>query len=98
MFNKILVTLGFAAFGAIFPMQAGPPLICHPYNIGDAKSLPWGANSANWDNPDPNYNVKGLRADTLKLLDDTAPVLVRMESLRRATVYGDQNHREAAQL
>jgi hypothetical protein len=98
MLNKMLFTLGFATFGAIFTAQAGPPLICHPYNIGDAQSLPWGQNSANWDNPDPNYNVQQLSADTLKLLNDGTPVLVRMEALRRATIYGEKDHRAASDL
>src|SRR5438105_4489844 len=98
MLNKMLVTLGFATFGAIFTAQAGPPLICHPYNIGEAKSLPWGQDGANWDNPDPHFNVQQLNADTLKLLNDSTPVLVRMETLRRATIYGEKDHRAAADL
>jgi hypothetical protein len=98
MLNKMLVTLGFATFGAIFTAQAGPPLICHQFNIGDAKSLPWGQNASNWDNPDPKYNVQQLSADTLKLLDDSTPILARMETLRRATIYGEKDHRAAAQL
>jgi hypothetical protein len=99
MLNKVLVTLGFATFGAIFTAQAGPPLICHPYNIGAAQSLPWGTSTAaGWDNPDANYNVQQLSADTLRLLDDKTPVLVRMETLRRATIYGAKDHRVATEL
>jgi hypothetical protein len=29
------------------PAQAGPPLICHPYEIGNAHSLPW-SNTSEW--------------------------------------------------
>src|SRR5437764_4453776 len=98
MLNKMLVTLGFATFGAIFTAQAGPPLICHAFHIGDAKSLPWGQNNANWDNPDPHYNVQQLSADTLKLLNDSTPILARMETLRRAIIYGEKDHRVASDL
>ena len=99
MIDKMLVTIGFATFGAIFTAQAGPPLICHPYNIGTAQSLPWGNSvSAGWDNPDARYNVRQLSADTLKLLNDRTPVLVRMETLRRATIYGEKDHRAATEL
>ncbi|MGI8745507.1 MAG: hypothetical protein ACR2NN_23630 [Bryobacteraceae bacterium] len=95
MFLKI----GFAAFAAIFAAQAGPPLICQSYNIGTAPSLPWGNNTAaGWDNPDSSYNTKQLSADTLKLLDARTPVLARMETLRRATIYGEKDHAAAAEL
>jgi hypothetical protein len=97
MRNFLLVTIGFAALGTMFIAQAGPPLICHPYNIGAAKSLPWGSGS-NWDNPDPAYNVKNLAADTLAILDQNPPVLVRMETLRRAVLYGSADHDAARAL
>ena len=34
--STVAVLLGFTTFA-----QAGPPLICHPIEIGQAKSLPW---------------------------------------------------------
>lgn len=89
MRNILLFTL--AALGATFVAQAGPPLICHPYSIGDAKSLPWGQ-GPNWDNPDPAYNLKSLASDTLAILDQSPAVLVRMETMRRAVVYGARDH------
>jgi len=64
---------------------AGPPLICHPYDIGNARSLPWGGSA--WRQVDRNYNINKLVDDTLALLTPDSPVLVRMETLRRATVY-----------
>lgn len=91
------LTLGCAALGAFFVAEAGPPLICHPYNIGDSKSLPWNAGS-DWNNPDPSYNVKNLSADTLALLDQAPVLLVRMETLRRATLYGAKDHDAARAL
>jgi hypothetical protein len=84
----------------VFTAYAGPPLICHPYDIGNAQSLPWGhgRDAVGFDNPDPNYNTKQLTADSLKILDNGAPVLVRMETLRRAALYGSNDHPSAASL
>ncbi len=65
---------------------AGPPLICHPFDIGNARSLPW--SGPVWSRIDKNYNTDHLVEDTLGLLTPNTPVLVRMETLRRATVYG----------
>jgi hypothetical protein len=65
--------------------QAGPPLICHPFEIGQARSLPW--NGPEWRAVQPDYDLNRLVADTLALLTPETPVLVRMETLRRATVY-----------
>ncbi len=67
------------------PALAGPPLICHPIEIGNAKSLPW--SGANWRDVKKDYDLNRLVADTLALLQPDTPVLVRMETLRRATVY-----------
>ncbi len=97
MRNTLLLALGFTALGSIFFAQAGPPLICHPYNIGDAKSLAWGAGSG-WDNPDPAYSTRNLVADTLGILDQTSSVLVRMETMRRAVIYGSRDHDSARAL
>jgi hypothetical protein len=100
MRTTLLSLLGFAFCAAIFTAQAGPPLICHPYDIGNAQSLPWGhgRDAVGFDNPDPNYNTKQLSADTLKILDAGAPVLVRMETMRRAALYGSNDHPMAASL
>jgi hypothetical protein len=65
---------------------AGPPLICHPFDIGNARSLPW--TGSEWRAVDKNYDINRLVADTFGLLTPETPVLVRMETLRRATVYG----------
>ena len=97
MRNTLLVTIGFAVLGTMFVANAGPPLICHPYNIGGAKSLPWNG-GANWDNPDPSYNIKNLANDTVAILDQTPTVLVRMETMRRAVVYGAKDHDAARAL
>lgn len=76
---------------------AGPPLICHAIDIGRAKSLPW--SSHNWNlSGDENYDTKNLANDTLAILGPDTPVLVRMETLRRATVYARKDPRAAKEL
>jgi hypothetical protein len=65
---------------------AGPPLICHPFEIGKARSLPWNGVEG-WRSPDKSYNIDRLVGDTTALLTPDTPVLVRMETIRRATIY-----------
>ena len=72
------------------PALAGPPLICHPFDIGTAASLPFGSTSEGWRGWQatlPTYDRSKLVADTLALLTPTTPVIVRMETLRRASAY-----------
>jgi hypothetical protein len=89
----ILATLFLLAASA----QAGPPLICHTIEIGQAKSLPWTNHGWNLTGNE-NYDLKNLVPDTLAILDSGAPVLVRMETLRRATLYARQNPQVAKEL
>jgi hypothetical protein len=77
-------------------VYAGPPLLCWPFDIGGAKSLPFGG--PNWSASDPSYNTQHLADDTLALLQPSTPVIVRMETLRRATVYAMKDGDVAAQL
>ncbi len=79
------------------PVEAGPPLICQPFETGGAPALPWSAGQG-WNTPDRSYDVQRLTADTLRLLTAEAPVLARMENLRRATIYVAQDRRVAADL
>jgi hypothetical protein len=72
------------------PALAGPPLICHRFEIGTAASLPFG-DGADWNTPLSSYDVKQLTADTLRLLTPSAPILVRMETMRRATIYAGRD-------
>jgi hypothetical protein len=75
---------------------AGPPLICHPFKIGDATSLPF--QGPGWNAVDPAYNTSQLVGDTLALLTPNTPVLVRMETIRRATVYARYDPKLSAML
>src|SRR2546422_3226820 len=85
--SLILVLLG----------KAAPPLICHTIEIGQAKSLPW--ISHNWNlSGGENYDTKNLARDTLEILAPDTPVLVRMETLRRATLYARKDPVAAKEL
>ncbi|MGB7285096.1 MAG: hypothetical protein WBE13_22745 [Candidatus Acidiferrum sp.] len=77
--------------------QAGPPLICHTIDIGPARSLPWINHGWNLSGSE-HYDVKNLVPDTLAILDSGAPVLVRMETLRRATLYARRDPQIASEL
>jgi hypothetical protein len=87
---RVLVTLA-AVVGFAPAALAGPPLICHPF-VTDAAAalLPWSP-GRDWHSPDPSYDVARLTADTLRLLSPDAPVLTRMENMRRAAIYADRN-------
>ena len=69
------------------PALAGPPLVCFPFDIGPATSLPWDAKAHTWKGMRSDYKVAGLVGDTLALLSPATPVIVRMETLRRAAIY-----------
>ena len=92
------LSLGFAALVTLAQIaKAGPPLICHALNIGGAKSLPW--NNDMWSlSGKTDYDLSRLVADTLDLLAPSAPVIVRMETIRRATLYAQKDQRIAKEL
>ena len=94
---RALVTLA-AVVGFAPAALAGPPLICHPF-VTDAAAplLPW-APGRDFYSPQPGYDVAGLTADTLQLLSPDAPILTRMENMRRATIYAEQDATVAKEL
>ncbi len=83
----------------VFPAtgEAGPPLTCHPFEIGNAKSLPWHSNTWNLSGKE-DYDLSRLVQDTLALLNADTPVIVRMETLRRAALYAQKDPRVAKEL
>ncbi len=81
-----------AALFATATVFAGPPLICHPYAIGAAKSLPGGDDA--FYGTSASYDRKNLIADTQAFLTPDARVIVRMETLRRAALYATANMRK----
>jgi hypothetical protein len=97
--TPVRLTFSFLALSLILaiPAVAGPPLICHSINIGSAQSLPWPSDGGNLVGR-PDYEVSHLASDTLSLLSPHMPVLVRMETLRRATIYAQRDPAVAQQL
>jgi len=87
------ISAACASTGVI--MSVNNSLVCHPIQIGDAKSLPFGADAFDIDK---GYNAKHLVGDTLKLLKTEESTLVRMETLRRATVYARSDKAAATEL
>jgi len=61
--------------------------------LDDTKSLPWTAstNPKDWNTRKADYDTRRLADDTLALLSDQTPVIARMETLRRAALYGRKN-------
>lgn len=92
----LFAVLTAATLTTATPAFAGPPLLCFPFEIGSAKTLPMGTGS--WKTVDTKYNVSHLVEDTLALLTPETPVLVRMETLRRATIYASTQPAIAAAL
>ena len=88
----LLGTLALATTAA-----AGPPLLCHPYDTGGAKSLPWDGGSG-WNKAQASYDLSHLVADTLALLGPDVPVIARMETLRRAALYSTKDRAVAQAL
>jgi len=92
--TTLFLTVLLAAAGSAL---AGPPLLCHPFDIGPARSLPWDGGSS-WFDVDANYRLSSLVADTEALLGPSTPVIVRMETLRRAAIYAGRDAAVARQL
>ena len=79
------------------PVLAGPPLLCRPYDTGNARSLPWNG-SGGWQGELPGYKLENLITDTEALLTPATPVIARMETLRRASLYASRDRAIASQL
>jgi len=79
------------------PALAGPPLLCHPFQIGNARSLPWDG-TRGWFHGRADYPLAQLVTDTTAILQPGTPVVVRMETLRRAAIYASQDPAVAAAL
>jgi hypothetical protein len=98
--RRSLLTMALLITSAL-PALAGPPLICHPFDIGTAQSLPFGSTSEGWRGWQatlPSYDRAKLVDDTLALLTPRMPVIVRMETLRRASAYSVDDKALATRL
>jgi hypothetical protein len=95
LFPHMVIGMTAILLGFTTSVKAGPPLICHAIDIGQAKTLP----QVDWNRTgNAGYDLKNLTRDTLAILDSSTPVLVRMETLRRATLYARQDPQVAKEL
>ena len=94
---RTILSVVIASLAIAVPALAGPPLLCHPFEIGNAKSLPW-VGEKSWDEGQPGFKLDRLVADTEALLTPSTPVIVRMETLRRAALYASTDARVASDL
>ena len=90
------VAVGMLMLGNAGTALAGPPLLCHPYEIGQASSLPWQGHE--WWPGRSDYKVANLVTETMAILTPSTPVLVRMETMRRAAIYATRDRGVAEQL
>lgn len=94
---RILTLAAVLCLASALPALAGPPLLCHPFDIGGATSLPWD-NATGLSTGRADYPVSRVIADTEALLTPATPVIVRMETLRRAAIYASQDREVASAL
>ncbi len=94
--TRFAVTLASALVALTTFALAGPPMVCHKIEIGQAKTLPWV--DLNYKKGSSRYDVNNLTTDTLAILNADQSVLVHMETLRRATIYARQDTQAAKQL
>lgn len=88
--NKMSAAFFLTLFVFVTTALAGPPLICHSFDIGNAKSLPWISHDWKLTGAE-SYNVNNLVSDTTSILDSDSTVLVHMETLRRAVLYAQKD-------
>lgn len=94
--TAVLASIVAASFAIATPVFAGPPLLCFPFETGGAKTLPM--KTGDWKAIDPTYDAAHLVPDTLALLTPSTPVVARMETIRRATIYASTQPPQAAAL
>ena len=95
--TTLIASFMLASLAVAMPALAGPPFVCHVFDIGTAKSLPWGATN-NFMAMRDDYDFRRVVADTQQLLTPSTPTLVRMETLRRAAIYASRDRAVAEQL
>ena len=94
--NRMRCSIVVALLAIAAPVFAGPPLLCFPFETGGANTLPM--KGGDWKTVDARYDVSHLTADTLSLLTPSTPVVARMETMRRATIYASTHPRIAAEV
>ena len=93
-FPSLAISLGVILVAFTTFAYAGTPLVCHPIEIGQAKTLRWV--DLNYQKGSGDYDLKNLVHDTMAILESDSSVLVHMETLRRATLYARQDQQAKA--
>jgi hypothetical protein len=93
--NVKLMAAGLLAFVLGVPALGGPPIICNPIDIAKAKSLPMDSGAME---PSTGCSESSAIDQTVAILKGDASPLVRMETLRRATVYVVKDQAKAREL
>jgi hypothetical protein len=94
--NTLIASVALALLSLAAPALAGPPFICHPFEIGSATSLPW--TDGHYLGMRGDYDIMRVVTDTEALLKADMPTLARMETLRRAVLYASQKRPLAERL
>lgn len=84
-----VVSCALAVLMLAVPALAGPPFLCHQFEIGSATSLPW--MDGDWLGVRTDYDIAHVVTDTQTLLTSDVPTVVRMETLRRAVLYASRD-------
>jgi hypothetical protein len=88
--TAVLFLLAVPAFTAPAP-AIGAPMICHEFEIGGARSLPW-------EKGEVKYDRTRLAQDVAEVLKTETDLVVRMETLRRAVIYTRKDKQLAWEL
>jgi hypothetical protein len=95
--SRVLIVLVLCAAWQSLVL-GGPPLICWKVETGGAQSLPWSDSPRSYDGTRGDYDTAHLAEDVLALLAPEAPVLARMETLRRAALYAARDPKAGDEL
>ncbi len=87
----VLAALAAPSFSAPARPILGAPMICHEFDIGGARSLPW-------EKGEVKYDRTRLASDVAEILKTETDLVVRMETLRRAVFYTKRDKNLAWEL
>jgi len=90
-----LLAAGLLATVLGVPALGGPPICCNPIDIAKARSLPMGSGAMETSS---GCSESSAIDQTIAILKGDASPLVRMETLRRATVYVSKDAAKAREL
>jgi hypothetical protein len=94
--KTFVLSCALAVLSLATPALAGPPFICHPFDIGGTASLPWV--DGDYLGMRGDYDITRVVADTQALLTPDMPTIARMETLRRAVLYASRDRALAERL